>query len=45
MADKQFDGTNMVGELFGEGQRLTYQTGHAPAQRVVEPIEVIGFAR
>jgi hypothetical protein len=29
MTDKQFDGTNMVGELFGKGQRLAYQTGHA----------------
>ena len=45
MTDKQFDGTNMVGELFGEGQRLAYQTGHALAQRVVEPLEVIGLSR
>jgi hypothetical protein len=45
MTDKQCDGTDMVGELFGEGQRFAYQTGHALAQRVVEPLEVLGLAR
>lgn len=34
MTDAQFNSTNMIGELFGEGQRLAYQPGHALAQRV-----------
>jgi hypothetical protein len=44
MTDKPLDGTHRVGERFGEGQWLAYQTGHAPAERVVEPLGVIGFA-
>jgi hypothetical protein len=43
MTDEHLDGTNTMSELLGEGQRVTYQTGNALAQRVVEPLDVIGF--
>ena len=44
MTDEPFDGSDMVGELLGEGQHLAYQTGHTLAQRVVKPLEVISCA-
>jgi hypothetical protein len=34
----------MIGELLGERQRLAHQAGDALTQRVVEPLDVIGFA-
>jgi hypothetical protein len=43
VADEELDGTDMVGELLGKGQRLAHQTGHTLAQRVVEAFDVIGF--
>src|SRR5262245_37987558 len=45
VADEHFDGPDMVGELLGERQRLTHQAGDALTQRVVEPLDVISFAR
>ena len=45
MADEQLDGSDMIGEPLGKRQRLTHQTGDALAQCVVEPFNVIGFAR
>jgi hypothetical protein len=45
VTNKQLNGTDMVGELLREGQRLAHQTGHALAQRVVEALDVIGFLR
>ena len=43
VTNKQLNGTDMVGELLREGQRLARQTGHALGQRVVEALDVIGF--
>ncbi len=43
VANEQLDGTNMMGELFGKRQRFADQPGHALAQRVVEPLDVIGL--
>jgi hypothetical protein len=45
VADEHFDGPNMIDELLGERQRLAHQAGDALTQRVVEPLDVIGFAR
>jgi hypothetical protein len=45
MANEELDGPDMVGELLGKRSRRTYQTRNALAQRVVEPLDVIGFAR
>ena len=45
MANEELHGPDMVGELLGKRQRRAYQTRHALAQRVVEPCDVIGFAR
>jgi hypothetical protein len=45
VADKQLDGPDMVGELLGKRQCVAHQTGHALAQGVVEPLDVIGCAR
>jgi hypothetical protein len=39
VADKQLDGTHMVGERFGAGQCLAYQTGHALSQYVVDALD------
>ena len=35
----------MVGELLGKRQRRAHQTRNALSQRVVEPLDVIGFPR
>ena len=43
MADEVLDGPEMVGQLFGECQRVTYHTGDALPQGVVEALNVIGF--
>ena len=43
MADEVFDDPDMVGQLFGECQRVTHQTGDALLQGVVEAFNVIGF--
>src|SRR5262245_52586986 len=43
MADEVLNGPDMVGQLFGECQRVTYQTGDALPQGVVEALNVIGF--
>ena len=45
MANEERNGTDMVGELLGKRQRRAYQTRNSLSQRVVEPFEVIGFAR
>src|SRR5215831_10358540 len=45
VADEQLDGPDMVGQLLGKRQRVADQPGHALPQRVVEPFDVIGFAR
>jgi len=43
MADKILDGADMIGQLFGECQGVTYETGNALPQRVIEPLDVISF--
>ena len=43
VTDKEFDSTDMMGELLGKGQRVADQPGHVLPQRVVEPFDVIGF--
>jgi hypothetical protein len=43
MADEVLDGPEMVGQLFGECQRVTYHTGDALPQGVVEALNVIVF--
>ena len=44
MADEEFNGSDMVGELLGKGQRIADQPCNTLPQRVVEPFDVIGFA-
>jgi hypothetical protein len=43
MADEVFDGTDMVRQLFREGQSITDKAGDALPQRVVKTLNVIGF--
>ena len=43
VADEDFKGPDMIGELLGERQRLAHQTGDPLTQRVVEPLDMIGF--
>ena len=43
MADEILDGADMIGQLFGECQRVTYETGDALPQCVIEPLDVISF--
>ena len=45
VANKQLDGTDMVGELPGKRQRLADYTRHPRSQRVVETPDVVGFTR
>jgi hypothetical protein len=45
VADEQFDSPDVIGELLGKRQRLAHQAGDALTQRVVEPLNVIGFTR
>ena len=45
MANEELHGPDMVGELLGKRQRRAYQTRNALSQRVVEPFDIIGFAR
>jgi len=42
MADEVFDSTDMVRQLFREGQRVTDEAGDALPQRVVEALDMIG---
>ena len=44
MADEVFDSTDMVRQLFREGQRVTDEAGDALPQRVIEALDMIGFA-
>jgi hypothetical protein len=43
VAYEELDGTDMIGELFGEGQGLAHQAGHALSQRVVKALDMVGF--
>jgi hypothetical protein len=45
MAYEVFDGTDMLGQLFGEGQRITHQPRDSLAERMIETLNVIGVAR
>ncbi len=44
VADEQLDGPDMIGELLGKRQRLTDQARHTLSQRIVEALDMIGFA-
>src|SRR5215510_10440679 len=44
MADEVFDGTDVVRQLFREGQRGPDEAGDALPQRVIEALDMIGFA-
>src|SRR5438094_151904 len=43
MAYEIFDGAEMIGEFFGKGQGSAYEPGDALPQRVIEPLDMIGF--
>ena len=45
MADEEFDGTDMVFYLLGEGQRGAHEARQALPQSVVKPFDMIGFPR
>jgi hypothetical protein len=44
MAEKELNGADVVGQLFGKRQRVAYQTGDTRPSRVIEALDVIGFA-
>src|SRR5437879_5372107 len=44
MAYEVFDSTNMIGQLFGKGQGVTDEAGDTLPQRVIETLDMIGFA-
>ena len=43
MADEVFDGTDMVRQLFREGQSVTDEAGDALPHGVIEALNMIGF--
>ena len=45
MADVVVDGPEMIGQLFGKGQRLPHQTGDALPQGVIETLDVVSFPK
>lgn len=45
MADEVFDGSNMVRQLFGEGEGVPDEAGDALTPCVVEPLDVVGLPR
>ena len=45
MANAVFESADVMGQLFGERERLTHQTGHALPQRVLEALDVLGLPR
>ena len=45
MTYEVLDGTNMVRQLFGEGEGVTDEAGDALAHCVVETLNVVGFPR
>ena len=45
MAYEVFDGTDMIGELFGKSQGAASETGDALPHRVIETLDMIGFPR
>ena len=44
MADEVFDGTDMVRQLFGEGQRVADEAGDALPHSIIEALDMIGCA-
>ena len=44
MADEILDGPHMMGQFFGEGERVTHQPRDALSQGVIETLHMIGFA-
>jgi hypothetical protein len=45
VTNEVLNGTDVVHQLFGERQRFADQTGHTLPQRIIEALDVIGFAR
>src|SRR5262249_39366030 len=45
VTNEELNGPDMVGELLGKGQRVAHQSCNTLPQRIVEPFDVIGFAR
>ena len=43
MAYEELDGTDVVRQFLGEGQRVAHQTRHALSQGVVKALDMIGF--
>ena|SRR5438094_1995767 len=44
MADEVFDGTDVVRQVFREGQRVTDEAGDALPHGVIEALDMISFA-
>ena len=44
MTNEVLDGTDVMRQLLGEREGLTYETRHALPQGIVEAFDVIGFA-
>jgi hypothetical protein len=44
VADEVLDGTDVMRQFLGEREGLAHQTGHALPERVIEALDVIGFA-
>ena len=44
MAEEVFDGTDVVRQVFREGQRVTDEAGDALPHGVIEALDMIGFA-
>lgn len=43
MADEMLHGSDLVGQLFGEGEGFAPQTGNALPQGIVETFNAMGF--
>ena len=44
VADETLDRTDVIGQLLGEGKRLSDQTRDALSQRAVKPLDMVGDA-
>jgi len=45
VANAVFESADVMGQLFGERERLTHQTGHALPYHVLEALDVLGLPR
>jgi len=44
VTDEVADCTDVIFDFLGDRQRAAHQPRNSPAERVVEPLDVIGFA-